>query len=390
MTIETADRLIALRKRKGLSQEELAEALGVSRQAVSKWERAESGPDVDNAILLSRLYNISLDELFGNKPEYELALDRMEPDMPEETDAQPEEDPYAEPSYENEDAAAEPEIVIDHTKTTEQSFTVDFDSDMPRLDGIDEIFRKASAFTEDIVKSANAFADDAVRDAKEAAREAKRTAREAGMEAREAAREARWEARADAYNNEAKTIPADAETISDASYEGIRRLVCSARANLTVVGTPDDICTVTCTGPEKERERCFVYTVGDALHIETEDAKRRFFFGGAGMIKLNVCVSMPRALAIDVGLKGGDLTLDAVETDELNARTGGGDIDVFGCRADSTSLKTGGGDVTVKDTVAQRAEIICGGGDIDAEGLEAAALISVRTGGGDVKLLSVV
>ena len=63
MTIETANRLVQLRKDHGLSQEELAEHLGVSRQAVSKWERAESSPDSDNLIALASLYNVSLDTL---------------------------------------------------------------------------------------------------------------------------------------------------------------------------------------------------------------------------------------------------------------------------------------------------------------------------------------
>ena len=63
MTLETANRLVQLRKDHGLSQEELAERLGVSRQAVSKWERAESSPDTDNLIALASLYRISLDEL---------------------------------------------------------------------------------------------------------------------------------------------------------------------------------------------------------------------------------------------------------------------------------------------------------------------------------------
>ncbi|MCM1328487.1 MAG: helix-turn-helix domain-containing protein [Ruminococcus sp.] len=65
MTVEIADRLQQLRKNNNLSQEELAEKIGVSRQAVSKWERAEASPDTDNLILLSRLYNMSLDELLG-------------------------------------------------------------------------------------------------------------------------------------------------------------------------------------------------------------------------------------------------------------------------------------------------------------------------------------
>lgn len=63
MNIEIANRFQQLRKKQGLSQEELAEKIGVSRQAVSKWERAEASPDTDNLILLSKLYGVSLDEL---------------------------------------------------------------------------------------------------------------------------------------------------------------------------------------------------------------------------------------------------------------------------------------------------------------------------------------
>lgn len=68
MNIKLADRLVALRKENKLSQEALAEKLGLSRQAISKWERAEASPDTDNLIVLATLYGISLDELLGNAP----------------------------------------------------------------------------------------------------------------------------------------------------------------------------------------------------------------------------------------------------------------------------------------------------------------------------------
>lgn len=66
MNIKLADRLVELRKQNKLSQEALAEKLGLSRQAISKWERAEASPDTDNLIALASLYGISLDELLGN------------------------------------------------------------------------------------------------------------------------------------------------------------------------------------------------------------------------------------------------------------------------------------------------------------------------------------
>ena len=65
MNIKIANKLVELRKKNGLSQEELADKLGLSRQAVSKWERAESSPDTDNLICLAKLYNVSLDDLLN-------------------------------------------------------------------------------------------------------------------------------------------------------------------------------------------------------------------------------------------------------------------------------------------------------------------------------------
>ena len=70
MTLEIANRLVEYRKKNNLSQEDVAEKIGVSRQAVSKWERVEASPDTDNLIALAELYGVSLDELvLGKSPE---------------------------------------------------------------------------------------------------------------------------------------------------------------------------------------------------------------------------------------------------------------------------------------------------------------------------------
>ncbi len=66
MNIEIANRLQQMRKKNNLSQEELASKIGVTRQAVSKWERAESSPDMENLILLAKLYGVSIDELINS------------------------------------------------------------------------------------------------------------------------------------------------------------------------------------------------------------------------------------------------------------------------------------------------------------------------------------
>lgn len=80
MNIETANRLLQYRKKMNLSQEELASRIGVSRQAVSKWERAEASPDTDNLILLADIYGVSLDELLKGEKETESETQSEEPE----------------------------------------------------------------------------------------------------------------------------------------------------------------------------------------------------------------------------------------------------------------------------------------------------------------------
>jgi len=59
------DRLYQLRKSAGISQEELADVIGVSRQAVQKWESGASRPDMDNLIAISRYFHVTLDYLIA-------------------------------------------------------------------------------------------------------------------------------------------------------------------------------------------------------------------------------------------------------------------------------------------------------------------------------------
>lgn len=81
MNIEIADRLVKMRKKNGYSQEELADKLGLSRQAVSKWERAEASPDTDNLICLAKLYNVSLDDLLNTSDDVDTIIkEQVEPE----------------------------------------------------------------------------------------------------------------------------------------------------------------------------------------------------------------------------------------------------------------------------------------------------------------------
>ena len=61
MTI--ADRIQSLRKAQGMSQEELADRVGVSRQAVSKWESEQATPDLDKVVIMSDIFEVTTDYL---------------------------------------------------------------------------------------------------------------------------------------------------------------------------------------------------------------------------------------------------------------------------------------------------------------------------------------
>ena len=66
-----ADKIIDLRKKSGWSQEDLAEKMSVSRQSISKWESAQSVPDMGRIVRLSELFGVSTDYLLKDNMEKE-------------------------------------------------------------------------------------------------------------------------------------------------------------------------------------------------------------------------------------------------------------------------------------------------------------------------------
>lgn len=105
MDLAMAQRLVDRRKAAGLSQEALAARLGVSRQAVSKWECSESSPDTDNLIALAALYGVSLDELLYGEAAH---------DADDSVDSRPDAD--------NSDEAVETEASADYADCGDKPF----------------------------------------------------------------------------------------------------------------------------------------------------------------------------------------------------------------------------------------------------------------------------
>ena len=68
------DNLLQMRKMKGFTQEEIAEKVGVTRQAVAKWEAGETVPDLDKCKMLAEVFEVSLDDLANYEPEENLGL----------------------------------------------------------------------------------------------------------------------------------------------------------------------------------------------------------------------------------------------------------------------------------------------------------------------------
>ena len=72
------EKLFTLRKKNSLSQEELAQELGVTRQAVYKWESGNSSPEIDKIRAIARLFGVSFDYLLNDD------VEDFEPDMKDE------------------------------------------------------------------------------------------------------------------------------------------------------------------------------------------------------------------------------------------------------------------------------------------------------------------
>ena len=69
------DNLIHMRKLRKMTQEDLAEQVGVTRQAIAKWESGETIPDLEKCRLLAETFGVSLDDLANFEPEQNLGLD---------------------------------------------------------------------------------------------------------------------------------------------------------------------------------------------------------------------------------------------------------------------------------------------------------------------------
>lgn len=104
--MKISEKIQALRKKKGLSQENLANMLGISRQAVFKWEAGESTPDIDNIKKLSEIFEVSFDLLLNDK------IDSIEEEKKDDVEVVNNNEPF---KYRKAFASNESMLSADHT-----------------------------------------------------------------------------------------------------------------------------------------------------------------------------------------------------------------------------------------------------------------------------------
>lgn len=392
MNIETADRLIELRKRKGLSQEDLARELGISRQAVSKWERAEAGPDVDNAILLSRLYNISLDELFGNKPEYERELDGAEeaPEEEERSEAFADDNKKQAPSESASPIRQVGESAFEGVKKLICAVRANVD-----IEGVEgDICSLTMEGPQKEIDRCSVIADgDTLRIESE-----KEKYGFFGIWSKLKIHVCvpvsvrRIEAALRGGDLQIKGVSSGA--IAGHTGGGdIKVLSCEAeKLELKTGGGDVKLSTVStgyaeivCGGGNVEADELVsngaaaVYTGGGDITLNGAGAKIEAKSGGGD---INVDVS---AEEIEVKSGGGDIVIRASEAGSVNAKTGGGDItaSLDGCRGVRVDLATAGGEAKLYNND----QLVASGKRLNAALGEASTEAVMRSGGGDIKLI---
>lgn len=355
MTIEIANRLVELRRNKGLSQEELAEKLGISRQAVSKWERAESSPDIDNIIMLSRLYGVSVDELVCN--ENETSMDSSELLLEKERETENGEAVGSKDGVRSFFCSARADIEIDGADT--DVCTVD-------IEGPEEEKERCRIFTEDGRLSVVQDIDEGFPTFFRHANALRITVR----------------------------LPRSMESV-EAELKGGGFMLKSMSAGVVraKVGGGRIALEDAAAGSLE------LLTGGGSVILRSVNTHNALLKTGGGGIKAEELTASDRA---EVKTGGGSVVISGRVT-EIEAASGGGDVRLSLKGAERVEAKTGGGGVTVEltETSGAKAELSTGGGRtslyykgtkvaggrrIEAAVGDGSTIVIAKSGGGGVKL----
>ena len=356
MTIEIANKLIELRKNHGLSQEELAEKLGISRQAVSKWERAESSPDIDNIILLSRLYGIGVDELLCN--ENSVSIDGSELVLESAAEAEPEETVGSSDGVTNFECTARANLTI---KGTEGGVCT------VAIDGPEDEKRSCRVFTEGdtlsiIQDDDSGFWDRVFSSPKNLNITVGLPHRMDSIEAKLKGGSVNIE-RISANSMEFK-LGGGRAAISDCSARELE--VLTGGGSIIIRGVKTKTSEIKTGGGSVKAEEL---TASDRLEAKT----------GGGSIVIS-----GSALETEAVSGGGDVRLSLSGAERVEAKTGGGgvSIELSGVKGVKAKLGTGGGRARL---IFDGSEIMCGR-RVEATVGDGSTTVEASSGGGSVTL----
>ena len=336
--------------------------LGFSRQAISKWERGESVPDVDNAIRLGRLYGISLDELFGVKPEYERELDE---EAEAEAGLEPESGLEAEERLSYEEAVEDGGAVCGADCAAEggESLVINARANvLLRAAEVEQV-------SVDISGPEKEIAQCSVR-------------REEGtliIETPEAKRRFAFIGEGRPKMLIKALLPARMKNIEVSLKGGELKIEGAEASGINAKTGGGDVTANRCTAKRFE-----IKTGGG--DIEAEDIRARIaqLVTGGGEISAR---GLEIAENASVATGGGDIGLECTAKG-VEVRSGGGDLSLS-LAASSVDVKTGGGDIKLKCAGAEDIEVKTGGGDIEMtfSGCGGAS-VDLACGGGTAALIA--
>lgn len=383
MTLEIANKLISLRRARGVSQEELAAVIGVSRQAISKWERGEASPDIDNIILLSRFYDVSINELLCCGEEYEIAAEETAPESePECAESELLPAPKTEPVPEDGAFSDTVSDIVCAARADLELFGIAGGDITVTLEGTEKEKAECSIYTE-----GSELHIETPRNDRRFGIFVRRTTLKISVGVPDTVRRVQ----AELFGGDAKLEGVTAKDLYIKTGGGDIDSLGSHSKGLVLTTGGGDISVRAAVADTAQ-----IRTGGGDIEVEDMKVKElaELHTGGGDM---EVTCEAGSVSAVS---GGGDIELSA-RTRSLEAKSGGGDLTLKASGADRVLAKTGGGDIELKlgDITGASFELASAGGEavllaygkriesgkrVNASVGSGAAKVELKSGGGDI------
>ena len=353
MNIETATRLYEYRKAHGYSQEELAAKIGVSRQAISKWERSESSPDTDNLIALAQLYGVSLDTLLMG--DEEPAKQEPEADNTAAENSETAEEDAVTETESTEDKAEEVPIGNDYTAPTEQpQDNIAYYSNTGNAQNYSNSPANVTYYSPDSKKKLSKGAKIGIIAAVIAALII--IAAVIGIEAYSEIREERREAAM--QNSAVTTLPSDNSSQGSAQdgTQSANSADASAINKISVEWGSGNINVSYYDGTEIQYDDGLDANDDCALVSRTENGELKIYFQRNGISNIkeqkDLQINIPNSMALkefDIECGSGNITVNGINASSIELQSASGDINATGAFT-SIDVETNSGNAQITNT----------------------------------------